>query len=167
MQCTHIRRVIRSERQSATSIEPSKRFPRNSTSSTKRRTSNDPKRQPSWSGRGVRGKRSEVRCLVAVLERSAALTSIQYQKQGFTVRRNDREARANPPARLLRLQPPGGTGAFDARLRCPPAMVLKPLRIRGATLAEPPPARYLQKICVYPLGRVLKRSYDGGLSFSA
>lgn len=29
------------------------------------------------------------------------------------------------------------------------------------------PARYLRKICVYPLGRVLKRSYDGGLSFSA
>lgn len=29
------------------------------------------------------------------------------------------------------------------------------------------PARNLRKFCIYPLGRVLKRSYDGGLSFSA
>ncbi|VWD53477.1 hypothetical protein BLA39750_06418 [Burkholderia lata] len=68
----------------------------------------------------------------------ATLTAIEYRKQGFAGRRNDREARANPPVRLFRLLRPGDIGAFDATPRCPADKGAKAAANTGSHVGEAP-----------------------------
>ncbi len=128
----HICRVTRSKRQSAISIEPSKRYPRNSTKSRRR---SDRKRLAT--GLGVRGKHGELAVSPPCPSvRSANRDSVPEARLRCPAQRPD--ARANPPAHLSRFLRPGDIEAFDGRLRCPASNVAKAPTNTGSNVGGAP-----------------------------
>lgn len=91
---------------------------------------------------------------------------VSCERAGAVARPTRRGARINPAGYGRQIEP-GSREMGSAKPRFPAnSRVLKPSRTPQTGSTKPPGMKFAE-ICVYPLGIVRKRSYDGGLSFLA